>query len=354
MKAVLDKFISEIDQLEKYIKFINSINALIKYKPLETDSEKIKATIHSTNLSLDDVSFKKVFEYNSIIVSMYGFFEKFIEDIMIEYLDTLCRYIPEYKKLSASILENHIVLTGQLIQNLKLPKYEKESVVSITQKLNNCLINNVSDLNSVAFTDHTSNFRVNSIAEFFSKVGIKSLSSRIKNEQRFKNFLCRRLGNNVDLSQTKNELIFFILDDLAQRRNDISHGSTPSNSILNNTVLPEYFEFLIEFSICLHKILYTSTLEYECKLNFKAMSFIALYNRNILCLTAENIKIKVGDIIIVKSKKSSTVKFRECIVDEIQVDKRSVHKLSIKGPLNIALKLNDSVKEIDEFYLRKT
>ena len=340
-------------QLEYYISFNDSIGEIIKYNPIITDSEAIHQKILATKSIISILPFKKVFEYNTIVVSMYGFFERFIEDILVCYLDILCHFVPNYNDLPLIIRDNNSLLSAQLIQNLKIPKYENENITSIITKLENCLVKNISELNTIAFTDHSSNFRINSISDFFGRIGIKSIGNRIKTNSIFLDLLIKRLGSNINLSKTEDSIIFFILSDLAQRRNDIAHGTSGSNPILNNSVFPEYFEFLKQFSIVLYSIMFDLLLEFECKKDFKLTKLESIYNHNILCLEIENAKIKVGDRIIVKSGSDNGASYYERIIEEIQINNKSIELIDIDDQLTkVGFRLNGNVKNNQMFFIK--
>jgi len=352
MKSTLNRFLNELEQLEYYVLLNNSIGEIIKYNTLDSDSEKIKRKLTKTKSIISKLPFKKVFEYNSVIVSMYGFFEKFIEDLLVSYLNTLCNYTPKYSDLPKIIIENHSLLSAQLIQNLKIPKYENESLISIITKLERCMVKDISDLNSAAFTDHSSNFRINTISEFFGRIGIKSLGTKIKKFPLFNDYLIERFGSKINIEQTEDSIIFNILSDLAQRRNDISHGSAGGTPILNSSIYPEYFEFLKYFSKTIYSILSDSLLEFECKRDFRNVKFEAIYNHNILCVEIQNGEIKIGDRILVQSELEKNTLYFERYIEEIQIEKIPVSAVIIDKPTKIGFKLNDRVKENQKFFMK--
>ena len=88
-----------------------------------------------------------------------GSFERYIENILVAYLENLCSILPIYSTLPKTIQDNNPILSAQLISNLKLLKYSNENIEEIVSKLNKCLRHDISELNTIAFTDHNSNFR---------------------------------------------------------------------------------------------------------------------------------------------------------------------------------------------------
>src|SRR5258706_5657131 len=49
---------------------------------------------------------KAQYEYNTIIVSLYGYLERYIEDLIGEYLDQVSSLVPEFLELPSSIQAN--------------------------------------------------------------------------------------------------------------------------------------------------------------------------------------------------------------------------------------------------------
>lgn len=258
---------------------------------------------------------------------------------------------PDFEYLPNKIKDNHSILSASLLQNLNLPKYSLEDPKKIISNLHNCIINNKSTLNHVAFTDHTSNFRIQSISEFFGKVDITGLPSKLKNNKAFKEFILNIFGQNFDLSRAKDEIVFSTLNNLAQRRNDISHGSS-DDDILGNDILIEYIEFIRQFSKGINEILYKKVLPYECSAEFKVVKAIAIHNKNILCINAENVEIKIGDRVIFKPKKESEL-YDEGVIKNIQIKNVNYDQVTITNEEDLGLELDKNVKMNQEFYIRK-
>lgn len=353
MKSVLNRFLSELHQLEKYMSYIVSIGSVIKYTPLESDSEIIVNRLEKTKAIISNLPLRKVFEYNSIVISMYGFFEKFIESILVSYLDELCTFVPSYQDLPQSVKENHSILSAQLIQNLKVPKYENENVSVIATKLHNCFVNNKSELNTIAFTDHSSNFRISIINEFFSRIGIKAIGSKIKVDTNFHAYLQERLGTDFNIQITEESIIYNLLNDLVQRRNDISHGTSLDSTILNNSIFPDYTQFLRCFSKSLHDILSDAMLEHECRRDFKSVDPVAIFNHNILCLELSNVRVSIGDKIIVKTGTAGRVSFFARIIEEIQINNQPYNTITLDETITrVGVRLNGGVKKNQLFYIK--
>jgi hypothetical protein len=105
------------------------------------------------------------------------------------------------------------------------------------------------------------------------------------------------------------------LSDLAQRRNDISHGPAGGTPILNSSIFSEYFEFIGHFSSAIYFALSDILLEFESKRDFKNVKLEAIYNHNILCVELDKGEVKIGDRIMVQSGPEKNTSYFERYIE---------------------------------------
>tara|TARA_B110000211_G_scaffold203656_1_gene236584 strand:+ start:2468 stop:3583 length:1116 start_codon:yes stop_codon:yes gene_type:complete len=202
------------------------------------------------------------FIYNGIIVSLYGSFERLIEDIVESYLTSIICHSDTFEKLPSAIKKNHTELSLALA--LKVGKdrnreiEEKSKLQSvIISNLNTCMINKDGyKLNVSAFSSHTANFRLDIVRETFSNIGLSSIIDDLANNIELIDFVRAEKGYGEDENVTNNEVastIRFKLDDLANRRNEIAHGTKPQNYLDYNLLLS-----FCEFMKIIGKAIYTS------------------------------------------------------------------------------------------------
>lgn len=175
MKSVLMEFQKGLSELKKFIE-----NSQFQKKMFTTFKKSKEAGVHITPPELGEqfklfiehyqsFSNKQIFEYNTIIISMYGYFEAFIEELIKAYISNLSETVSDFKKMPLKIQENHSALSAILIQNLTLPKYQNITTADkIIINAHSCVVGNGNySINLDAYTYHTSNFRQGSIDEFF-------------------------------------------------------------------------------------------------------------------------------------------------------------------------------------------
>lgn len=255
MKYSLIEFDTGIQKLEFYIE------GIIKHRKLFKDIREYEKSNGLLNqIFINEIKellnesvrlSNKVFEYNSIIISLYGILENFIESLIKEYIQFLNDSIPKYNDLPQEIKKNHYEFSANLINNLKLPKYKdittKELIISNLYSCSNCMGMKEYKINLDAFTHHTSNFRHQSINEIFKNVGLSNVMSSILCNKKFKTYM--------DEEGIESGEEFSILNDLAERRNRISHGSEESD-ILDIVELTRYIKYIKKFAHSLNFIIY--------------------------------------------------------------------------------------------------
>ena len=344
------KFHQEIDDLRDLIMFYEIETKLLDtFKDEPISKEELIVNELSRILKKFRLS-KLQFNYNSIIISLYGSFERFIENCLITYIDNLNNLVQTYNKLPDSILKSHFVLSLSLLNKIEQPKYggslRKEDVV---KNLHTCInINEGYQLNKDAFAQHTANFRLQVIEESFSHIGVNQLSQKILKIESFKNYFNTKLGLSLDAELNSTES-FQILNDLAEYRNYVAHGIT--SEIINNEILIEYLDFFEAYSSALISVLQKDLLYRELEANGKELGELTdLYKRGrILCIFTNNQVIKKGDEIIAKNKDLIVkTRIRSILLDGVEID-----HVDDKANYEIGMEIEKAIKKNFKIYLLK-
>ncbi|MGH1285117.1 HEPN domain-containing protein [Bacillus toyonensis] len=353
MKSVLIEFQTGLSELKKFIE-----NSQFQ-KKVFTIFNKFKETgVHITPVELEEqfkgfiehyrlFSNKQIFEYNTIIISMYGYFEAFIEDIIKAYILNLSEFINDFKKMPLKIQENHSALSAILIQNLTLPKYQNVTTVDkVIINAHSCVIgNNNYTINLDAYTYHTSNFRNGSVDEFFTKVGINQISSLILCHPRFEQYL---IENEINKA-----VAFEKIDDLAERRNQVAHGG--HTELLSLDILLDYINFFELYSGTFYEVLMMEIVKFRLENDLAIISLeppLETYGRHIACFNIVDRKICVGDSIYAKTNNPSEP-VRYGIIESIRCNDQSCQVIEATESVHVGLKVNFKVRENYQFYVEQ-
>jgi hypothetical protein len=202
----------------------------------------------------------KVFSYKNGIISLYGFLERFIEDVVIEYLRAICEQSPDYKSLPHEIRKNHLDASLDHVNKIKRIKgingdYREYTLRETVKNMHACLAESQSyTLNYDAFISHSSNFRYDSIHEVFTRIGIRGISRSCLNDENLVEALSRRHSPSGALDKKLLiSLLISELDDLAQRRNEIAHG-VRIDEIESLDILQDRIDVIRKYCLAIHSV----------------------------------------------------------------------------------------------------
>ncbi|MDR7121684.1 HEPN domain-containing protein [Rheinheimera soli] len=234
MTRAFDSFLQSIDEIKLFMKFESFAQGFFskdinEFKINAELSDKVESILSS--LPKRSLIQSKVYLYKSIIISLYGSLERYVEDVIKEYLENLVSFCGDFEKLPAEVRKNYISVSLDYLSKTQKKKAVSSSVI---ESLTKSAIDNLyffcknefnSKMNYDAFTAHTSNFRYDSINDIFLRVGIQNICGEALNDGELKNALCEK---NYLLKDTDKKVLESILTselgDLAQRRNEIAHG----------------------------------------------------------------------------------------------------------------------------------
>lgn len=257
-------FVSNIVDLIKHLEDERSkgefVRNVFRFSKNNADMELIIQPFVNrfTNASLINA---KRFTYTSSIISLYGFLESYIEKISIEFIDLLNELRLPYNEVPKSIRRFHLDLSMDLLKktqkNRTAGSEEKGQIIGkIVENMHLCTQGELNyKLNSRAFAQHSSNFRYDSIHEFFCRIGIDGVPRRSLDNHRLVEALARK--NATDVNLDKKIILSFLnteLDDLAKKRNEIAHGSF-DGSLESISILIDKINVINEFGISIASLL---------------------------------------------------------------------------------------------------
>lgn len=345
----LKLFVDDVNDIREYIKYINLINKLEIAIPAIDDDLLIDLKEHLQRFGFS----KKIFEYKSITISLYGILEKHIGIWIKEYLSNLPKIITNYNDLPDSFRDKHFDLSLKLLALIgekKHAKYEGLNKEKVLSKLSSCIESPSGfQLNSDAFYLRSGNLKHAKIAEALNHLDIPLTSNLKTIGKRPEGFLYNVLPN-ID---TRGDDLFRLIDELVTRRNDIAHGEDVDN-ILSVTEFNEYIDFLEGYGIAVFQTLVEKLNELEASYLYEkidAANIKGVFNKgSVLCFTIEANVISKGDCIIVNLIEGGFIK-KEIL--DIQKNNQSFNTLSIEGPVDIGIEVDKGISKGQGFFIKK-
>ncbi|UWZ85265.1 HEPN domain-containing protein [Occallatibacter riparius] len=296
---------------------------------------------------------KARYEYNTVIVSLYGYLERFIEELIGEYLRGVSSNVATFAELPPIVQTNHLPLSLELARKVDYQRYAgMVRVEDVVARLHMCFSSpDKYQLNVEAFSQHTANFRHGIVTATFAQSGVSELGPALRRADAFKNFLAtENPERDLDTYLAGNdEIVFARLDDLANRRNDVAHG-TPTDDYLSHDLLRELIDFVDAYTTSLGEIIYERALPFMARRASPLGAAITVIDHRIVCVNLPAGKVSVGDILIAKTQDGSRP-FKGGPIKEIQRDHVPTHSIDGGPGVQIGILVDFGAKDNHEFYV---
>lgn len=337
MNNILSEFQNEMELLQFYIDFQNK-----SYKN-QSKLEKVDPNSVFNTLTVSKI---KQFDFNSHIISIYGAYEHFIEQMLVKYLTEVCLITNSYNLLPLEIQKNNLKKTLEIIKQLDYRKNRNIKPEKVIEILHKNINENSSTININAFKNHSANFRISVVDTYFSEIGIKNISSLVRQYEPLKTYL----KNNIsDFSSKKSSIIFQPLEHICDLRNDIAHGVN-NIQLINKTILFEYIDFMKIYSTALFELINDNYLNKVYEQNNDEIEAINVFNNQILCFNTKGKLINRKSKILVKSENHFPNVYLTSIKD-IQQDNKSIDNTELDKNVEIGVLLDKKIKETMNFKL---
>jgi hypothetical protein len=296
---------------------------------------------------------KARYEYNTVIISLYGYLERFIEELVEEYLRTVSSNVAKFADLPTTIQTNHLPLSLKLAQKADYPRYARTvRVEDLVARLHQCFRTPDNyQLNVEAFSQHTTNLRHGIVVETFGKSGVDGLGTALRKAEAFNAFLATEIPER-DLETYlagNDEIVFARLDDLANRRNDVAHG-TPTDDYLSHDLLRGVIDFVDAYTTSLGEVVYERALPFMAQKSLQLGAAITVIDHRIVCVDLPAGKVSTGDILIAKTKDGNRP-FKGGPILEIQRDHAPMQSIEGGHGVQIAMRIDFGAKDNHEFYV---
>lgn len=268
------------------------------------------------------------YHYRACIVSLYGLLERFVESLLAEYVSEVARISPSYDDLPEKIRENHFLLSLEVLNRHSSQKYQKTvDQASMVSALHSCFSKDDSfRLNDSAFSFHTANFKNDVVRQSFLKVGV-SLEN------------LNKAGFLVDAMQDRfpdENNPFFVIDDLAERRNEVAHGG--ASDFLSVDIIKDYVDVVEAYVKSLVVEARSSIVRQAIGIHGNALGKPdKVFMSEIAGYYSVGIDLRLGDLVAVIDSKKSVRLGR---IKSIQVDNVPVGHSSRGSDVGICMGLN--------------
>lgn len=333
--------------------FVNRINEISKFIEMNSIMGKNVSSFNTKDFTIEQKAFfeyltslnNSIISYNAIIISLYGCFENYIDDILNRYIENIFHHYTSYEDLPAGLKDKYRKNLGQFLSD---PQRFVNMDLQISEVIKNYSSILDSDfnktINSNFLLKHPGNLKIKQIQTLFNELNIKDLENKIKNSNIFKNYFIHTLEmeySDFRLKKSKDTSdLFSNLDFLVDQRNNVSHSWVNENRISLPEIKDKIIPFLTSLSeICLRILL----IELFQVIDGNNYSFIrtkplGVFYKNIVCIKNTGINIKIHDYIIYKTE--DIIKCSKIL--NIQINRKNVDKTGTKLQ-TVCLELDENI-----------
>ena len=219
-RQVLDAFERRVAEIEAYWVYLGSA----------AEARETSNLAAGVNLA---AGLRKVFDYSSVVVALYGAVEDYVERLAEHCVEVMNNAFIRYSDIPLSTRKQHEKLSLKLADQVEQAGYRGHlNTGLVIGRLHGCLSDDAAyRINQEAFSIHGANIRRALIREMFAALGISNIDQAVVAHQSVSETM-PTLGRYADD-------VFYYIDDLADRRNIVAHGERPQD-VISTSLMPEY------------------------------------------------------------------------------------------------------------------
>lgn len=305
MMSIAEKeFLCQIDALLLHIEVIRREDKLCLNKSIvDNDLKYIR----------DSLTNERLFRYRSNLISLYGFFEHFIEETVREYMSELRNLYVCYSQLPDIIKNKYFDNWRSLSTKLHYSKFSFYTPSSLADNLYQILVKDKNEILAECFVQNGGNYRHSVVCDMFRSVGIENIDSILL---KYISFVC------VSDPTLQAEKCCVTLDSIVDRRNEIAHGANASD-IISLDMFEECLKYVCIYAKSLTLMLNDQLAEYNLAIDksFNGFKVLHVYRSRVAVMeNVSGVGLKVGEVVLVKNPSGIYPRFRNLKIQEIHVE----------------------------------
>lgn len=356
MKRLLTSYQQLLERLEQIKQYMDM--TLSKNEALESIGKVLTNENDKNYIEYLKTLSTSTIQYNAVIISLYGCFENYIDNLLSVYINIVLEHAHEKEDIPVKMLSKYRKKVGEF---LSAP--QRFNAMDITENdiiadYHSILTSNFEEkINPKLFMAHSGNLHINEIINIMQDMGIENGGALILNSFLLKKHYVIDVGMNEDefnvkkgraASNITHSELLDPLERLVEQRNSVAHSWNEGNRITVHDLSIKTIPFLktiskIVLEICLLELV-SNILKLECC--FSDKSLIKVYDNHIACLNSQGLNFKVFDFIIYKSNDA----YKCSQIQNIQYNGVDMDTISDKQSIDIGLLLENTVKIDDEMY----
>lgn len=315
MNTSLNAFEAQIAEIKAHINTLEDAQTLMVQTRTSTPPAAISETLNKILARRNE---EKKYEYRANIVSLYGVFERFVEDLIREYVGDISRICGSYDNLDEKIKGSYVEKWKTLHTNI-VKGHTKYSltIVKMAQNMHDTILQNSSIIMPECFIPIGGNYRHDVVCNCMADLGATNIKSGMKKYEPLNTYIVNHgiVEDNID------ESINLKLGDLVDRRNEVAHGAI--GTMLGKEEYEEMMEFTVLYARTINGYMNDELkrVEWDLYSMVSAFSPFHLYHNNtVAAFHVENVSIKNGQRYLIKWPQGRYPRYSEKTVIELHTE----------------------------------
>lgn len=312
MNISLNTFNASIDEIEAHIQTLEDSQKIVA----ETKSMKLPLSVtEPLKRVIARRNSEKSFEYRANIVSLYGAFERYIEDLIKEYVNEIKSICVSYQELDDRIRKGYIEKWKNLHSNF-IKGHTKYVLTEETmvKNMHDTIIGGSSGIMAECYIPIGGNYRHKTICEIMTELGATNIQTNLINYEPLKSYIV-----NNGLAGVGESVLFHEIEKLIERRNEVAHGA--KDDLLSDDEFMEMMRFVKVYVMALNSFMNDELLRVEWDVKHSLSTFKPLNvfkDGMVPAFTVNKLSIRKGDKYLVKRPNGNFPRFLKMSLKEIQ------------------------------------
>lgn len=340
----LDVFLLRVGHLRSYINDAKSVE--------ESLTASLRAGAPNVDLLRTTLMYQRTYSdlhYAAKILSLYGFLERYVEDVIIEYVDCLQKHLTKFSHCKIPKYDELIFYTGSKLGTHH--KFDSINSMALIDSLQKSIKEETVSLIPDVFYSTSGNYSIKNIDDCFKRLGLEQFMNELWRWEPLNTFLKSKYPDG-GFEKEKTTVLYCDIDDIILRRNDIAHGKEITDR-LSDTLILERIDFLECLVRAINNQLdnHMLSLLWENMSNKYTPSKLRPNIRVIEMRDVGKVFLKPGLEVLVKWKSFGLERYCYAIIKDIKSERgKQLTQIRSNGakPRAFSLKLDMSVKDIKE------
>ena len=354
MKTCIQTFEAGVKTL---LEFLNTIEQESKLTSLLLQRQNVLENQEKQLLSkISEVGTnKKQYIYSVTIVSLYGLLERFIDTLIEEFVDRIATLVNSYGEMPEAIQKKHIPMSLELVKVVKEDRYGSLTQETVIANLHSCLSGEKNfRVNGAAFVLHRGNITLDKITEYLTNVGIHPHLRRVTSADEFLKYFQKKEPERNIAKMSDQDWIALLepINDLVERRNQVSHGVINIDDLESIELLKDRCRFVEVYGGALYNVILQEVLKAQIANGTSVKKLdkpINIYNNSIICFeTIVNKPISINDILVAETSNNLCPIFYSPI-ESLQINNEPLETIPVNNKNTTQFAAKVSFKGTDNY-----